>query len=69
MTKWIEVTHEGVEGTARVPETALKHMKGWAPVEETSTDDADGGPDQGPAEKPKTDSGANASGTDKTKGK
>jgi hypothetical protein len=33
MTDFIEVEHEGVEGTARVPASALKHMKGWTPVE------------------------------------
>jgi hypothetical protein len=33
MTDFIEVKHEGVAGTARVPKTALKHMPGWEPVE------------------------------------
>lgn len=33
MTTFIEVKHKGVEGTARVPESALKHMPGWEPVE------------------------------------
>lgn len=29
----IDVKHKGIEGTARVPERALKHMPGWEPVE------------------------------------
>lgn len=33
MTDFIEVKHDGVKGTARVPRSALKHMHGWEPVE------------------------------------
>ena len=32
MTDFIEVRHKGVEGTARVPASALKHMEGWERV-------------------------------------
>lgn len=32
--KMIEVRHDGIEGTAVVPETALEHMDGkWEPVD------------------------------------
>ncbi len=33
MSTFIEVKHEGVEGTAKVPASALKHMPGWEPVD------------------------------------
>ncbi len=33
MTDFVEVEHEGVAGTAKVPASALKQMKGWTPVE------------------------------------
>lgn len=36
MTDMVEVKHEGIEGTAKVPRTALPHMKGWTVVDETS---------------------------------
>ncbi len=40
MTDFIEVKHEGVKGTAKVPASALKHMKGWTPVDESPDSDA-----------------------------
>jgi hypothetical protein len=33
MSDLIEVKHEGIDGTARVPRRALKHMDGWKPVD------------------------------------
>ena len=34
MPEFVEIEHEGIEGTALVPETALDHHKqaGWKPV-------------------------------------
>lgn len=33
MTDFIEVKHDGVDGTAKVPTSALKHMPGWERVD------------------------------------
>lgn len=33
----IEVEHAGVEGTARMPASALKTMTGWKPVRKAAT--------------------------------
>lgn len=37
--KLIEVRHPGFDETAKVPESALRHMKGWVPVETTEQSD------------------------------
>lgn len=71
----VTVKHDGIEGTARVPKTALKQMKGWEVVDEGETaaassaagDDAPAGDeangDQAPAGDASTQSAADKADT------
>lgn len=42
MPTFIRCRHEGVEGDALLPTTALRHMPGWVPVSTTEAAPADG---------------------------
>lgn len=45
-TDLIEVRHPDVEKSARVPRSALRHMKGWTPVDDSAEDTGTGDGDE-----------------------
>lgn len=48
-TEFVLCSHPEVEGTARLPRTALKHLAGWQPVEADAPTHVDEDPTGDPA--------------------
>lgn len=51
MAKFVEIEHEGIEATARVPESSVAHYKkaGWKLVAQTEADSAPALPEGDPS--------------------